>query len=375
MRRAVFIFIVLSFAFSLTLDEYAYNHLYENETYEIEEVAYELKYYYIVIVNGNLSNSFVVCYEGENFCIVENATLISKILNSYYSKKISESEMEEFRKKLLIKIDAFDKSRKSEIECAEYFQNCSSLQSCESVAVHRNQSKKYAEAILNLTSNSRRINELVRPFSYTPENFEQMLAGVMEVNILSQQNTRNELVLDGICGPFVYNTTALIEAREMLEEKRGMIEARNKINETAAEMAEQGEKRGLIPPRITDEKIGLVKKAQFEIVGEAFKDEGVTLVFRRGVERIPDEKITITYPSGKKLAMRTDYAGEIKIKLSEAGTYFLEAENHVIEKNSFEVRIKETENYDIVIYTLISVLIVVYLFYKFILAPQKTSSS
>lgn len=373
MKKLIFLFFVLCLGSSLTLDEYIYNHLYENETYEIEEAAYNLKYYYVVIVDGNFSSSFVVYYD-EDFHVVENATLISKILKNYYSSKINESEMEEFRKNLLIKIDVFDKSRKSERECAEYFQHCSSLESCGAVAVYRNQSKKYASAILNLTSNSIRVDELVRPFSYTPENFEQMLSAVMEANILSQQNTRSPLVLDGICGPFVYNTTALIEAREMLEEKRGIAEGMGRINETAEEMAEQGRKRGLIPPKIVDGEKE-VRKAQFEIAGILFKDEGITVVFRSGVERIPDEKIILTYPSGKKLAMRTDYAGEIKIKVSEAGTYSIEMENYVLEKNSFEVGVKETENYDVVIYTLIGILIIVYLFYKFILAPHKTSSS
>lgn len=370
MKRLFFLFLILCAVFSLTLDEYIYNHLYENETYSVEEAAYNMRYYYIVIVNNNFSNSFVVYYE-EDFHTIENATIIANILQNYYSNRINASGMEEFRKNLLTKIDMFDMSRDEERECADYFQHCSSLESCRSVAVYRNQSTNYSEAIFNLTYNSKRIDTLVRPFAYTPENFEQMLAAVMEVNILSQRNARNPLVLAGICGPFEYNINALIEAREMLEEKRGLIEGLSMINETAEEMAAQGEKRGLIPPKIVDGKKE-IKKARFETTGLLFKDEGVTIIFRSGVERIPDERVTIIYPSGKKLAMRTDYAGEIKIKLSDAGTYFLELENYALEQNSFEVGIREPISYDMVVYVLVGFLALVYLFYKFILAPRKT---
>ncbi|MGB9719036.1 MAG: hypothetical protein ACPL06_00375 [Candidatus Anstonellales archaeon] len=373
MRKIIFLFVILCLSFSLTLDEYIYNHLYDNETYEVEEAAYNLRYYYIVIIDGNLSNSFVVYYE-EDFHTVENASMIANILQNYYSSKMNSSEMEQFRNELLTKIDAFDKSRKSEKECVEYFKHCSSLESCRGAAVYRNQSERYAESILNLTSNSKRVDELIVPFAYTPENFEQMLSAVMEVNILSQRNTKNSLVLEGVCGPFEYNTEALIEARKMLEEKKAVMEGLSKINETSEEMAEQGEKRELIPPKIVDGKKE-VKKAQFETTGPLFKDEGITITFRSGVERIPDEKITLTYPSGNKIAMRTDYAGEIKIKLSEAGTYFLEAENYVLEKNSFEVVVRPEQNYDIVIYALIAFVFIAYLMYHFILRYRKTSSS
>ncbi len=372
MKKSVFLFFALSLAFSVTLDEYISNHLYENETYGIEEAAYNFKYYYIAIADKNLSKSFIVGIE-ENFYIVENATLIEKILQNYYFNKINGSGMEEFRKNLIIKIDAFDKSRKKEKECIEYFENCMGIGGCGSVAVRKNLTTEHAEAIINLTLNSNRVDELISPFAYTPENFEQMLAAIIEANILSQKNTRNPLVLEGICGPFEYNTTALIEAREMLETKRAIMDEMARINETAKEMAKQGGKRMLIPPKIKEE--AGVKRAQFKITGEAFKDEGITITFTSGVARIPDEKITITYPSGKKLVMRTDYAGEIKIRLSEAGTYIIEAENYALETNSFDVGIRGEQNYDIAVYAAVVFLIAAYLMYRFILAPRKTSSS
>jgi hypothetical protein len=373
MKKFVILLFFLSIFFSLTLEEYVYNHLYENETYEIGEGAYNLRYYYIVVVDGNLSKSFVVGI-GENFYIVDNETLIQKILENYYFSRINSSEMEEFKKQLLMKIDAFDKSRKEEKECVRYFQNCVGIGDCGNVAVSKNLSRGYAEAISNLTINSEKVDALIRPFAYNPESFEQMLATVMEVNILSQRNTRNPLVLDGICGPFEYNTTALIEAREMLEGKRTMMSGMGRINETANEMAEQGKRRELLQPKTTG-GTEAKKSARFEITGETFKDEGVTITFRSGVERIANEKITITYPSGKKLAMRTDYAGGIKIKLSEAGTYFVEAENYALENSTFDVRVREEQNYDIVIYGIIVFLLAAYLMYAFILAPRKTSSS
>ena len=373
MKRIFLLLLFLSLSFPLMFEEYIYNHLYENETYEIEEAAHDFKYYYIVIIDKNISKSFIVGMEEEGFYIVNNATLIEKILQNYYFKKINSSEMEEFKKNLVIRIDTFDRSRKKERECVEYFENCMGIGECGNVAARKNLSRGYAEAITNLTLNSKRVDELIRPFEYTPDNFERMLATIIEVNILSQKNTRNPLVMDGICSPFEYNTTALIEAREMVESKRVFMSEMARTNQTAKEMAEEGKKRDLLPPKITKEEEK--KRAQFKITGEVFRDEGITITFLSGVVRIPDERITITYPSGKKIVMRTDYAGEIKIKLSEAGTYILEAEKYVLENNSFDVRVKEEQNYDIAIYATIFFLIAAYMIYRFILAPQKTSSS